>query len=192
MYTAPDTQPSPDTVVVEFISINEETSASVTLRANVKIVGAGYKVVADFTSMGYPACLGFIGIADLSDHVEFVLTPTSFSKFKAQEIQNQTSQGNDTFRPAPGLPVTRNSPTEVQTMTEGSAEQGSGGVDVNTVGKSTIGSCTLNIKPPQTYPEGTDDTVYRFTFDPNGFVNNTQKVSVAEAFGKWEYTISPK
>ncbi len=188
-YTAPDNQPSPNTVKVGFVSINDAEFRGAPIEpALVTVVGRGYKVVGDFTSTGYPACAAGLGIADLSDHIEFVLTPTVAPKFKAEEIKNQASDGNDTFRSNYGQDVTRNSLTEVLTMNTGSATEGPEGIIVLTEGKSTTGGCTL--AKVAAYPGLTYDTEPSFQFDPNTFVNDTQKVSVDDGFGIWKYTIT--
>ncbi len=196
-YTAPATAPNPSTVQVRFFSAKPELNQNAFVAANVKIVAADYKVVGDFSSSLYPVCAN--GLADMRDHVEFVLAASKSNdgSYNLEEIQNRASQQTN-FRPEQsGDDVTSNSPGEVITLTGGHWLLNFA-LDVNVIlqGEGLFGACTT-VYPPATmtppfydpgepYVSGID-----FSFNTNDFVNNAQKVvSDVNPFGTWEFTIT--
>lgn len=200
-YTAPAKAPTPNMVTVSFASTDTQTKQKLEILANVTIVGADYRVVGDFTSVGYPACPSVVGIADLTDHLEFTLTETGNVKgypYVIANIQNQASE-NKNFRASQyvtGGTVTQNSLSEVLNATKGHAEfQGTfDTLDVSVEGGAWTGGCTLKY-PDVTfnYPAGdTIPTTASFQFNLNSFDNNTQKVTGADqsGFGTWKFTIT--
>jgi hypothetical protein len=202
-YTAPTTVPIPNTVAVHFFSAKIGQNQNVPLSANVTIVGNNYTVVGDFTSVGYPACPGFYGIGDLTDHVEFKLAETgSNTKFPylVENIQNQASD-NKNFRSsefaiAAGASVTQNAISEVLNATKGHGEfvGAPNTLRVTLDGDSWTGGCTLTA-PGYTLVMPTGETIAsfaEFSFDQNSFVNNKQTVQGEDSsgFGSWEFTIT--
>ncbi len=200
-YTAPTIVPFPNTVEVRFLSTKIGENPYAYTFAKVTIVGNNYKVVGDFTSVGYPACAGFVGIADLTDHVEFTLAETGSTTnfpYLVESIQNQVSE-NKNFRPSEyttGATVTQNSLSEVLKATKGRGEfKGTlETLSVTLEGGSWTGGCT--VKYPEitfNYPAGdTVPSAASFEFNLNAFVNNTQKVKGDDSsgFGSWEFTIT--
>lgn len=202
-FTAPTTVPIPSTVAVRFFSAKIGQNQNVYLSADVTIVGNNYKVVGDFTSIGYPACPAFAGIADLTDHVEFTLAQTGSNTnfpYLVESIQNQISD-NKNFRAseytiAAGASVTQNSLSEVLNVLNGNGEF-KGGADTLSVvlkGFSWTGGCTLT-GPGYTLvmPAGESiDSSASFEFKTNAFVNNKQTVKGEDSsgFGSWEFTIT--
>jgi hypothetical protein len=199
-YTAPTIVPIPNTVEVRFLSTKIGENPYAYTSAKVTIVGNNYKVVGDFTSVGYPACAGFVGIADLTDHVEFTLVDTgNFKSPYSIEIGQNPSSENKNFRASQytaGAKVTQNSLSEVLNATKGRSEfkRTLETLSLTLEGGSWTGGCT--VKYPEitfNYPAG--DTVpssASFEFNVNDFVNNTKKVKGEDqsGFGSWEFTIT--
>ncbi len=199
-FTAPVSVPSSNPVQVA-VAVHPGGTKTLIAFAKVTILGTGFKVVGDFTSVGYPVCPGFIGIADMTDHVEFVLAQTGSNTnfpYLVESIQNQVSE-NRNFRAseyAAGGTVTQNSLSEVLNAIDGNGEFKSTfeTLSVTLKGVSWTGGCT--VKYPEitfNYPAG--DTVpsnASFEFKTNTFVNNTQKVKGDDSsgFGSWEFTIT--
>jgi hypothetical protein len=198
-FTAPPTVPSSNPVQVS-VTVHYGNKTLLTL-ANVTIVGAGFKVVGDFTSVGYPVCSGFIGIADMTDHVEFVLAETGSSTgfpYVIEVLDNKISK-NQNFRAseyAAGGTVTQNSPSEVLNAIDGNGEFKSTfqTLSVTLKGVSWTGACTLTY-PGQTFQFPAGESIASsasFEFKTNAFVNNTQTVKGEDSsgFGSWEFTIT--
>ena len=198
-YTAPAKVPNPNTVTVTFFSGDLNSVKSALASTTVTIVSE-YKVVGDFTSVGYPACYLAVGIADVSDHLEFTLAETGSTvgyPYLIANIQNQISE-NKNFRASQyaGGTVTQNSLSEVLNASKGHAEF-AGTEDtlaVSVDGGSWTGGCTLkypdltfNYPPGETVPSSAS-----FEFNLNGFNNNTQTVSAADpnGYGTWKFTIT--
>jgi hypothetical protein len=203
IYTAPDNKPSPNPVKVRFTSVKVTGNrySATPIPADITVIGTNYKVVGDFTSVGYPACSGTVGIADLTDHVEFTLSQTGSNTnlpYLVESIQNQISD-NKNFRVseyAAGGTVTQNSMSEVLNATKGHGEFKG---DTNTLsvaleGFSWTGGCTLTY-PKLTFnlPAGESiESTASFEFKTNAFINNTQTVKGEDisGFGSWEFTIT--
>jgi hypothetical protein len=189
-YTAPANAPTPSTVTVSFESTDTQTNQKLVLVANVTVGGAGYKVIGDFNSKKYPVCL--YGVADLTDHVEFVLSENNGNiTVKNGSIQNGTMKNENFVGQVPPSSVTQNSPYEL-TVTAVQAQdlsnQNGGSVGVSQTATVTSSRCTVKFStgtvndPAQTLSAALGD----FLFDLDRFVNNAQTVTV----GDWTYTIT--
>ena len=195
-YTAPGKAPSPNTVDVRFFSAKTGENQNAYASAKVTIVEADYKVGGDFVWKGAQACPILLGTADLSGHVEFVLTnsQTNVGVFALEAIQNQTTQ-NTNFKPtALGANLTQNEPTQIR-LIGGRADPITGDVYMLLEYLASVGGCT-ETGPDGTkvnYPAQTIDHDIRLSFSENVFVNNTQtvtKVETSQSNWNWVYTIT--
>lgn len=199
-FTAPAIVPSSNPVQVS-VRVQYGNKTLTTL-ANVTIVGAGLKVIGKFTSVGYPACPGFVGAADMTDQVDFLLTETGSATgfpYLVQVLDNKItkSQNFHATQAAAGGTVTQDSPSEVLNVLNGNGEF-KGGADTIAVtlkGLSWTGGCTLTYPGAITYklPAGESiESFASFEFKTNAFVNNTQTVKGEDSsgFGSWDFTIT--
>jgi hypothetical protein len=199
-FTAPTTVPSSNPVIVS--ATIHPGGKTLTATANVTIVGTGLKVVGKFSALGYPACPGFVGAADMTDQVDFLLAETGSASgfpYIVQVLDNKItkSQNFHATEAAAGGSVSQDSPSEVLNVLNGKGEfKGSSEtIAVTLAGLSWTGGCTLTYPGGTTYilPAGESiESSASFEFKTNAFVNNTQTVKGEDSsgFGSWEFTIT--
>lgn len=192
-YTAPEKAPTPSTVTVSFETTDTQTNQKLVILANVKVVGADYKVVGDFSQKGVGACNPPIGTADLTGHVEFNLihSQTTSDIFTVEAIQNQATK-NENFKQLPaGGVLKQDTPVQIN-LTRGDGDLITGDVEVYLEGKFEVGNCTLtSTEGSVVLPGFTQDWGGAISFSPDAFVNDTLTAPTRNfTFGTWVFKVT--
>lgn len=188
-YTAPASPPNPNTVTVEFISVDQQTGRMASVTAAITIVG-GYHVTGDFVGR-FPLCAGCDKDGDIRDHFELDLdypdgegalilhgepvnAPSSVTNL-AGDPECMYGGGVDFFRT-----------TRVSVLGLGESPTY---WDVEVDGTTTSGTC---VKKGETGPVFTIPVNVAVDFSDDGFTNGPQIFNVAGPFGTWRFTVEER
>ncbi len=156
--------------------------------AHVTITG-GYRVTGAFKELKTLLVCGGSESTDITDTVEFSLTPTADDRLTVTDIKNGTTRHGAVRVPIVGIKPTVKVEPEVFTAKSGSVDMTPNSVTASLDGQSKVGSCHYG--GVILGPVGISDAHIGVTFDIDKFVGGKQSnLPDDSSYQKWVWTVT--